>query len=81
MTTAALPRRTGTPPAATVDLAGTAWPLYKLEALAAGLVVFVLVLAVTQVLQAAVLSAAGVAVAVWWARRITLGRRSSQATP
>ncbi len=41
MTTAALPRRSRGRSGATVDLAGTAWPLYKLEALAAGLLVFV----------------------------------------
>lgn len=77
MTTAALPRRSRGRSGATVDLAGTAWPLYKLEALAAGLLVFVLVLAVTQVLQSAVLTAAGVAVVVWWGRRVMLARQST----
>ncbi|BDE59755.1 hypothetical protein GS504_08970 [Rhodococcus hoagii] len=77
MTTAALPRRSRGRSGATVDLAGTAWPLYKLEALAAGLLVFVLVLAVTQVLQPAVLTAAGVAVVVWWGRRVMLARQST----
>ena len=77
MTTAALPRRSRGRSGATVDLAGTAWPLYKLEALAAGLLVFVLVLAVTQVLQPAVLTAAGVAVVVWWGRRAMLARLST----
>ncbi|WP_064078029.1 hypothetical protein [Prescottella equi] len=77
MTTAALPRRSRGRSGATVDLAGTAWPLYKLEALAAGLLVFVLVLAVTQVLQPAVLTAAGVAVVVWWGRRAILARQST----
>ncbi|AVP69044.1 hypothetical protein [Prescottella equi] len=77
MTTAALPRRSRGRSGATVDLAGTAWPLYKLEALAAGLLVFVLVLAVTQVLQPAVLTAAGVAVIVWWGRRVMLARQST----
>lgn len=60
---------------ATVDIAGTAWPLYKLEAIAAGLLVFLLILAVTQVLQTAVLSAASAAVAVWWTRRVMLTHR------
>lgn len=77
MTTAALPRRSRGRSGATVDLAGTAWPLYKLEALAAGLLVFVLVLAVTQVLQPAVLTAAGVTVIVWWGRRVMLARQST----
>ncbi|REE77157.1 hypothetical protein C8E05_6665 [Rhodococcus wratislaviensis] len=60
-------RRSG--PARTVDIAGTPWPLYKLEALAVALLVFVTILVVTQTLQAAVLTAAAVAVVVWWARR------------
>lgn len=80
MTTAALPRRVHGRPRVTVDLAGTAWPLYKLEALAAGLVVFLLVLVVTQVLQTAVLTAAGMTVVVWWARRVLLGRQSTLPT-
>ncbi|MCQ4119070.1 hypothetical protein [Rhodococcus tibetensis] len=54
----------------TVDLAGTAWPLYKLEAVAVGLLVFVAVLAVTETAQVAVLTAAAVAVVVWWVRRL-----------
>lgn len=80
MTTAALPRRAPGRPSVTVDLAGTAWPLYKLEALAAGLVAFLLVLIVTQVLQTAVLTAAGVAVVVWWARRVLLAKRATPRT-
>ncbi len=56
----------------TVDIAGTAWPLYKLEAIAAGLLVFLLILTLTQVLQTAVLTAAGAAVVVWWTRRVML---------
>ncbi|WP_305091667.1 hypothetical protein [Prescottella sp. R16] len=60
----------------TVDIAGTAWPLYKLEAIASALAVFVLVLTVGQVLQTAVLTAAGTAVAVWWVRRAMLTRRT-----
>ncbi len=56
--------------AGTVDIAGTAWPLYKLEALGAGLLVFLTVLTVTQTLQPAVLAAAAATVVVWWARRL-----------
>ncbi|MFC9554192.1 hypothetical protein ACFTWF_25505 [Rhodococcus sp. NPDC056960] len=54
----------------TVDLAGTEWPLYKLEALAVALLVFATILVITQTVQTAVLTAAAVAVVVWWARRI-----------
>lgn len=54
----------------TVDIAGTAWPLYKLEALTLGLLLFLTVLVITQVMQIAVLTAAAVTVAVWWARRL-----------
>ncbi|WP_430332998.1 hypothetical protein [Rhodococcus sp. ACT016] len=73
--TAVLHGHTSGRPHVTVDIAGTAWPLYKLEAVVAALAVFLLVLTVTQVLQTAVLSAAGAAVVVWWTRRITLSLR------
>ncbi|MEV0948777.1 hypothetical protein [Rhodococcus sp. NPDC049939] len=53
----------------TVDIAGTDWPLYKLEALGVALMTFAIVLVVTQTLQTAVLTAAAIAVVVWWARR------------
>ncbi|MFC4602121.1 hypothetical protein [Rhodococcus kronopolitis] len=52
-----------------VNLAGTDWPLYKLEALVVGLLVFVVTLAVTTALQPAVLLAAGATVTAWWVRR------------
>ncbi|MFD4181324.1 hypothetical protein [Rhodococcus sp. NPDC058514] len=61
-----VPRGSG----ASVDLAGTEWPLYKLEALAAGLLAFVGLLVITQALQTAVLVAAATTVVVWWARRL-----------
>lgn len=80
MTTAAVPRRVHGRPATTVDIAGTAWPLYKLEALAVGLVALLLVLTVTQVLQTAVLTAAGAATAVWWVRRVMLTGRPTNPT-
>ncbi|AOW92827.1 hypothetical protein BFN03_09405 [Rhodococcus sp. WMMA185] len=54
----------------TIDIAGTEWPLHKLEALGAALLTFVTVLTVTQTLQTAVLTAAAVAVVVWWGRRL-----------
>ncbi|WP_072806356.1 hypothetical protein [Rhodococcoides yunnanense] len=50
----------------TVDIAGTAWPVYKVEALVLGMLVFVGALAFTASLQVAVLSAAAAAVAAWW---------------
>lgn len=72
MTTAAAPHRAHGRTATTVDIAGTAWPLYKLEAIAAALLTFLLVLAVTHTLETAVLTAAGTAVVVWWVRRALL---------
>ncbi|WP_031937115.1 hypothetical protein [Prescottella defluvii] len=75
MTTATPPRHTRHRAGLTVDIAGTAWPLYKIEAVATALGVFLLVLAVTQVLQTAVLTAAAVAVLVWWTRRVMLADR------
>ncbi|MFQ6393919.1 hypothetical protein ACLMAJ_10710 [Nocardia sp. KC 131] len=49
----------------TVDIAGTAWPTYKLEALAAGLVTCLILAVITGSLQVAVLVAAAVAGARW----------------
>lgn len=49
----------------TVDIAGTAWPLYKLEALAAGLLVLVVTAVIVQAAQTAVLAAAAVTLVVW----------------
>lgn len=51
--------------AATVNIAGTAWPVYKLEALALGLVTALLLLLITGSAQTAVLAAA-TALAVRW---------------
>ena len=65
-----IPHVTGSRPPRTVDLDGTAWPLYKLEALAVGLLVFVAVLIITEAVPVAVLTAAAVAVVVWWVRRL-----------
>lgn len=77
MTTAALPRHNRRDRVVTVDLAGAAWPLYKLEAIAAAVLTFLLVLIVAQSLQASVLTAAGVAVVVWWVRRAMLSAPSA----
>ncbi|MFE3546921.1 hypothetical protein ACFXK0_28495 [Nocardia sp. NPDC059177] len=50
---------------ATVDIAGSAWPVYKLEALVAGFVVGALLLLIVGSPQAAVLLAAAVAALRW----------------
>lgn len=52
-----------------VDIAGASWPLYKLEALAIGLLFFVATLAITTSMQTAVLTAATTTVVIWWVRR------------
>ncbi|MFK4359295.1 hypothetical protein [Rhodococcus sp. 27YEA6] len=57
-----------------VDLAGTRWPLYKIEALVVGFVLFVVAGAVTQSMQVAVLTAATAAVVTWWVRRVHYSR-------
>ncbi|WP_067829357.1 hypothetical protein [Nocardia inohanensis] len=51
--------------AATVDIAGTPWPVYKLEALAAGLVAALTLALITGSPQIAVLAAATIAAARW----------------
>lgn len=50
---------------ATVDIAGTAWPVYKLEALFAGVVVCLMLALITGSVQVAVLGAATVAALRW----------------
>jgi len=45
----------------TVDLAGSAWPVYKLEAVAAGLAIALVLGLITGSAQVAVLAAAAVA--------------------
>ncbi|MDV8024100.1 hypothetical protein [Rhodococcus sp. IEGM 1330] len=55
----------------TADVAGIAWPMYKLEALALGLLVFAATLVVAGSLQVAVLAGAAVAVVAWWTLRLT----------
>ncbi|MEC3920016.1 hypothetical protein [Nocardia sp. CDC160] len=49
----------------TVDIAGTAWPMYKLEALFAGAVVCLTLALITGSVQIAVLAGATVAAARW----------------
>ncbi|MGV9823699.1 hypothetical protein [Nocardia xishanensis] len=58
----------------TVDIAGTAWPVYKLEALAAGLVAGVLLLFVTGAPQVAVLAAAAITAMRWALGHVTARR-------
>ncbi len=58
------------PSVRTVDIAGTPWPMYKLEALAVGVLVFLGALALTTSLQVAVLGSAGATVLVWWSLRL-----------
>ena len=67
MTTTDSPTRVRRRPAS-VDVAGTAWPLYKLEALVAAVLVLLTLFAITADAQTAVLAAAGTATVVWWAR-------------
>ncbi|NMN94917.1 hypothetical protein [Antrihabitans stalactiti] len=49
----------------TVDIAGTAWPVYKLEAIAAGLAVFLVAMLIVGSMQVAVLGASALAAGVW----------------
>ncbi|WP_431972218.1 hypothetical protein [Nocardia sp. bgisy134] len=58
----------------TVDIAGTAWPVYKLEALAAGLVAGVLLLLITGAPQVAVLAAAAITALRWTLGYVTTRR-------
>ncbi|WP_062988626.1 hypothetical protein [Nocardia anaemiae] len=53
-----------------VDIAGSAWPMYKLEALALALVVCLVLTLITGSLQVAVLVAAGVGTGRWIVGRV-----------
>ncbi|MBF6289399.1 hypothetical protein [Nocardia cyriacigeorgica] len=50
---------------AAIDIAGSAWPVYKLEALAAGLATLLALALIVGSAQVAVLAAAAVASLVW----------------
>jgi Flp pilus assembly protein TadB len=65
MTTAQQFRESVSRAACEVSVAGVPWPLYKLYALAVGLVVLLVVGVATMSAAPAVLSAAGAATAVW----------------
>lgn len=62
----------------TVDIAGTAWPVYKVEALILGALVFVGALALTTSLQVAVLTSAAATVVTWWTLLLTERRAASR---
>ncbi len=64
-----------------VDVAGIAWPVYKLEALALGSFVFLAILVVGGSLHAAVLAGAALAVAAWWTLRLTEIHPTTPASP
>ncbi|MET8780079.1 hypothetical protein ABZV58_34250 [Nocardia sp. NPDC004654] len=64
-----------------VDIAGTPWPVYKLEALAAGLVAGALLLLITGVPQVAVLAAAAVAALRWTVGHVTARRGTAIRRP
>jgi hypothetical protein len=63
---AAIPSPAGAPGGRrTLDIAGTAWPVYKLEALALAASTCLILALVTGSLQVAVLAAAGAAALRW----------------
>lgn len=66
------------PPArgATIDIAGSAWPVYKLDAVVVGLVACLLLALITGSLQLAVLAAAALGTA-WWVGGLAAARRGS----
>ncbi|MFI6869636.1 hypothetical protein [Nocardia sp. NPDC050406] len=59
------PTQVTAPRSTTVDIAGTAWPVFKLEALAVALVTGLVLALITGSLQTAVLAAAAVASVRW----------------
>ncbi|MEV4128570.1 hypothetical protein [Nocardia sp. NPDC049707] len=61
---------------ATVDIAGSAWPMYKLEAIALGLVMCVVLALITGSLQVAVLVAAGVGAGRWVVGQVGASHRT-----
>ncbi len=65
-----------------IDIAGTAWPLYKLEALAVGFVVLVVAgLSSPAPHSSAVLTAAAATVVVWWVAPGVLPRATVNSLP
>ncbi|MBF6064411.1 hypothetical protein IU500_23275 [Nocardia terpenica] len=66
-------------PRATIDIAGTPWPVYKLEALALALPILLILALVTGSLQIAVLAATAVGALRWivGAVRVRLAERTA----
>lgn len=58
-----------------VDIAGSAWPMYKLEAIALGLLICLALALITGSLQVAVLVAAGVGTGRWVIGQLAAHRR------
>lgn len=73
------PTQVSAPRAASVDIAGTRWPVFKLEALAAGLIVALLLVLITASPQIAVLAGASVAAVRWIAGAISVRRGPASA--
>lgn len=65
---------TRSPSHATVDVAGTLWPVFKLEAIAAGLLVLLIAGLIVGSAQVAVLAAAATGTATWLLRKPHRGR-------
>ncbi|MEV6139749.1 hypothetical protein AB0L63_27630 [Nocardia sp. NPDC051990] len=61
---------------ATVDIAGSPWPMYKLEAIALGLVICVVLALITGSPQVAVLVAAGVGAGRWVVGQVGASHRT-----
>lgn len=55
---------------AVVDIAGVAWPVYKVEALILGVMVFAGVMATNTAPNIAVLVSTATTVAAWWLLRV-----------
>lgn len=62
----------------TVDIADVAWPVFKVEALTLGMLVFVGALALASSLQFAVLTSAATTVVAWWTLRFAELRAHSR---
>lgn len=62
----------------TIDIAGTAWPVYKIEALVLGALVFLGALALSASLQFAVLASAASTVLAWWTLLLVERRASTR---
>ncbi|MEV4239307.1 MULTISPECIES: hypothetical protein [unclassified Nocardia] len=59
-----------------IDIAGSAWPMYKLEAIALAVVICLVLALITGSLQVAVLVAAGVGTGRWVVGQVAARRRA-----